>query len=77
MFSLPLDNMSYEYDNSVWIRESGKGGQVRCFCIAGKHKGTRWKMNKETFAQFKKIKSQERFQELFKIPRRVDASLSL
>ena len=46
----------YEYDESLWIRESGKGGRIVCFCLGGKHKGATWRMSKEDFSRFKRLK---------------------
>lgn len=59
----------YECDDSLWVRESGKGGRIICFCLGGKHKGKTWRMSKEDFSRFKRLKmnrNKDKVQEFLK-----------
>jgi hypothetical protein len=69
--------MYYEWDNSIWIRESGKGGRIKCFCLGGKHRGRKWLMSKDEFSEFRRIRNRERIEELFNIRMVKGAPLSL
>ena len=47
----------YEYDQTLWIRDNAKGGNVRLFGLGGKRKGERFIVGKEKFSTFNKLSS--------------------
>lgn len=54
----------YEYDGELWIREHGKHGGIRLFCLTGKDRGKRWIVSKENFSQCKKLKKKRDFERI-------------